>query len=358
MKKVLIISTEYYDYYKSVEESFKSLGWNTNVEVYYYQVMNLREKITYNLFRIIHGDEAFKILFNRRVLKTYSEFKPDLVFVFQAVPISAESMKFLSQSKSILWIMESIYEKRHIYDIRKYFDSLFLYIESDLPKLYQEDKTKAYFLPCAVNEKVYYPQSKSEEIDILFIGNLNIDRLQSQRAMLLLEIVKRFQKLNIKIYGTLSPALEEKFSQEFPRYKEYFQNKTVTPQMANSLYNKSKICINIHSSGRTDGTNQRFFELLGSKSFQIVNENDFINTHFTDREVVTYKNEQDLFNKISYFIENNNDRIEISENGYEKVISGHTFKHRISTIIDAIERKTIPSPEKTYPEKNKSKKVN
>ncbi len=339
MKKVLIISTEYYDYFEAVENSFKSLGWDTKVVVYYYQVMNLLEKIIYNIYKILHKEKTLQFLFNKRVLKNYSKYKPDLIFVFQSVPLSPNSMQLLSQDKTLLWIMESIYEKRHIYEIRQYFDALFLYMKSDVERLSQESDTKAYFLPCAVNEKVYYPLPKSEEIDILFIGNLNIDKIQSERAMLLLEIVKRFQNLNIKIYGTLSPNLEKKFSKEFPNYKEYFQNKTVTPNEANLLYSKTKICINIHSAGRTEGTNQRFFELLGSKSFQIVNENDFICTHFTDKEVVVYKNEQDLFNKISYFIVNKKERKEIAQRGYEKVLKGHTFVHRISKVLEVLESK-------------------
>lgn len=337
MKRVLIISTEYYDYFQAVEDAFQDLGWETKVEVYYYQVMSLRERLVYNFSKLFYRDEAFRILFNKRALKSYARFEPDLVFVFQAVPLYAASMKTLSQSRAVLWILESIFEKEHIYAIREYFDSLFLYIKSDLPRLFNEDNTEAYFLPCAVNEKVYFPMPKSEEVDISFVGNLDIDRIQSERAMLLLEVVKRFQDLNIKIYGVLSPDLEKRFAEEFPSYRDYFQNRTISPQEVSALYSKSKICINIHSSGRAEGTNQRFFEVLGTKSFQIVNENDFINENFTEREVVTYRDREDLLNKISYYLENKQERMEIAENGYKKVIEEHTFRSRVSKVVEVIQ---------------------
>ena len=342
MKRVLIISTEYYDYFRAVEDSFQNLGWETRVEVFYYQVMSLWERAVYNIYKLFFGHEAFPILFNKRVLKSYAKFEPDLVFVFQAVPLTAASMKTLSQSKTVLWILESIFEKEHIYAIRKYFDSIFLYIKSDMPRLLKTDNTEAHFLPCAVDEKVYFPLPKSEEVDISFVGNLNIDRLQSERAMLLLEVVKRFRDLNIKIYGVLSPDLERRFAEEFPDYRKYFQNTTISPQEVNALYSKSKICINIHGSGRAEGTNQRFFEVLGTKSFQIVNENDFICENFSNREVVTYKDREDLLDKISYYLENKHERLEIAENGYKKVIREHTFRRRVSKVLEVIQGTTNP----------------
>lgn len=65
----------------------------------------------------------------------------------------------------------------------------------------------------------------------------------------------------------------------------------------------------------------------------IVDNNKFIDEYFSDK-VVSYKNYDDLKNKIKNYIDNKNLRASIAEKGYQEVIKNHTFTQRIKYILN------------------------
>ena len=64
----------------------------------------------------------------------------------------------------------------------------------------------------------------------------------------------------------------------------------------------------------------------------IVDNNKFINEHFSDK-LVTYENYKDLKNKIKKYIDNEDLRYVIAEKGYQEVIKNHTSTQRIKYIL-------------------------
>ena len=104
--------------------------------------------------------------------------------------------------------------------------------------------------------------------------------------------------------------------------------------------NNSKISINIHteSMGNT-AANLRLFEITGIKSCMITE--DFMNLSdlfSKDKEVVTYKNYDDLVEKIKYLKNNPNIAEEISENGHKKLLNTHTDKIRINEYFEMLKK--------------------
>ena len=83
------------------------------------------------------------------------------------------------------------------------------------------------------------------------------------------------------------------------------------------------------------GGNMRLFEVPVTKTLQIADKcpRDW----FKDGdEIVLYKNNQDLLQKINYFIDNDEERERIAKNGYEKLVRKHQYKHRAKKILDSI----------------------
>lgn len=65
----------------------------------------------------------------------------------------------------------------------------------------------------------------------------------------------------------------------------------------NNLYSRAKICINLHHEQSKDGCNQRFYEILASESFQIVDYNEYIIKNYGDK-VDNFKTYEELKNEI------------------------------------------------------------
>lgn len=104
------------------------------------------------------------------------------------------------------------------------------------------------------------------------------------------------------------------------------------------VFNGSKININISRLQQRMGTNQRVYDVPACKAFVITDYKAEIEELFEiDKEIIIYKNFSDLKNKILKY-QDPNLRIPIIENGFQKVISKHTYANRMQTVIDTFEK--------------------
>ena len=115
-------------------------------------------------------------------------------------------------------------------------------------------------------------------------------------------------------------------------YRKYFKNRFLSPKEVSNLYSRSKICINIHNKQSKEGCNPRFFEIIGTKSFELVDNIEYIQKNFNDYTVI-YKDTDDLISKIRFYLKHEQDRECIIDKGYEYISQNHTFINRIEEII-------------------------
>jgi len=333
-KKVLIIGTKYWGYAKSIEKTFQKLGYITDIistQNIYSDSLLKRAK---NRYKLLFNPEYYENLFkvNQFILKKYKIFKPEIVMVIKGDMLTEDTIKKMKNSKIILWLMDSIFQVKRAYKNIKLYDYKFMFEKTDVEKLKKEG-IDSFFLPLALDYSVYFPiENQEKDIDLLFVGNLD-----SKRQVILENLIEDFPKLNMQIYGGYVGLIPSKrhFKYYFKGYKRYFKNKNIAPSEVNKLYSRAKIAINIHKEQSKYGCNQRFFEILGTKTFQLVDANKFIDDHFSDK-VVSYVSYKDLKNKIKKYIDNENLRASISEKGYQEVIKNHTFTQRVKYALNKI----------------------
>ena len=98
----------------------------------------------------------------------------------------------------------------------------------------------------------------------------------------------------------------------------------------------SKICFNQSISY---DINAKYFEILGSASFMLTNYNrnfhEFLG--FDENiEKMFYTSEEDLGNKIKYYLANEDERNYIANKAHELIMNHHTFENRAQSIINFI----------------------
>lgn len=100
---------------------------------------------------------------------------------------------------------------------------------------------------------------------------------------------------------------------------------------AAAIYCQSKIVFNISIE---DDINMRCFETLATRSFLLTNWVPTLSELFEDGvHLVTYKTLDEAVEKAKYYIANDEEREKIAEAGYREVISKHTFRHRVETVL-------------------------
>lgn len=340
MKKILIVGPDYFGYNESVAKGFRDLGWDAMTMGYYEAFPNnIKNFMAYRLLPKLKVQTFFEDYYsklNSSVISKVEQENPQYILFIKGTYIREETLRAVrKKAKVILWMMDSIYRYKDALNNIDLYDYKFMFEESDVSKL-GETGIHSVFLPMAADEYNYYPiLDCNKEIDLLFVGKLYENRLKMFERL-----IKRFPNLNIKIYGNYT-ALKKPISYlkyYFTDIKRYFTNSFVSPEELNQLYSQSKIALNIHHTQSQTGCNPRVFEILASKTFQLVDLNTYIKENFQDNHLLEgYSSEEELFDKIDYYIKHENERQIIANNGYQNVINNHTFKHRAMTILQHVE---------------------
>lgn len=106
-----------------------------------------------------------------------------------------------------------------------------------------------------------------------------------------------------------------------------------------TIFNQTKVNLNLSnaSTGRINQIKARDFEIPGCGGFMITGFNDALNEYYEiSKEVVCYAQPDELVELVKYYLENDEEREQIREAGYQRVIRCHTYAHRFEEIFSAL----------------------
>lgn len=103
------------------------------------------------------------------------------------------------------------------------------------------------------------------------------------------------------------------------------------------VFHQSKINLNITSKGIQSGIPLRIFDVLGCGGFLITNyQSDMEGLFEIGKDFVVYENQQDLLEKVSFYLKHPEERMEIATHGYEKVKNYFTWNHMVQRIFEIV----------------------
>lgn len=281
--------------------------------------------------------------YNKKLLQTVNATKPDVLLALKGDALLPDTIKKLRENSNIplvLWCYDSAVRFRNILNGGKYYHLFYTCEPSDIPEL-QKYGIRAKFLPMAYDPHTYFRlEDKTVVRDVCFVGTL-IN--YPQRRRVLGEIISRYNELNIEVWG---PTWSIYYPFSLYEYlitqrdlRMHLHNHGIYPREVNKIYNTSKICLNTHHPQLKEGLNPRVFEIMGAGGFQLVDYKKKLEELFNvEKEMVYYKNEDDLLEKVGYYIENEDERKKIAERGMDAVKKKHTYKHRAQVILDDIKK--------------------
>jgi spore maturation protein CgeB len=81
----------------------------------------------------------------------------------------------------------------------------------------------------------------------------------------------------------------------------------------------------------------RNFEIPGCGGFLLTGYADNLEDYYEiDKEIVVYKDTNDLIDKIKYYLDHNEEREIIAQAGYERTLRDHTYEKRFNEIFKTI----------------------
>jgi len=332
--KILIVGPSFFGYTASIANSFLKKGFITKVVEYKY-VYTFKEKII-SMWKSVFGVKKkvipSKKTLNRisnEIIDIYIEFNPKYVLCINCEIFDDDLFRTFNKSINFLWALDLIERYPQIENSFKYFDEIFFYDKHDA-EIYKKIGFNTSFLPDFYDDsKFFYMPDSKKKIDILVIG-----AMYKNRYLVLKQLIKDFPDLNIKIYGCYIRKMEilKRIKWLISGDYKHFTNKNVDLENANILTNMSKISINIQYEKAKYSANMRFFEIASTKTFQIVNENDYFLNELNN--VNCYSNYDELKKLIEEFLFNENKFKDNIESLYTNVKQNHKVENRVQVLMD------------------------
>lgn len=281
-----------------------------------------------------------KTLLNQKLIERAVAFSPDLLLMINSFGnlVAAESLAQIKRKKNIpiaAWVCDDPFP---YYDNTKclfHYDHIFVCEPSSIPQIKLLTNRPIKSLPDAVDPEMFRPVELSPEekakydCDICFVGTVAFNTNGSGlfRAKLL-EYLSDYQ---IKIWGNFS---WQNLLREIPSLQGSFQGGFLPAVDVNKAYQAAKIVINLHHPFLKVGTGTRTFEAAAASAFQLADKKSELERYFElGKEMICFESVAELKALAKHYLENPQERTAIAERAQTKVLQGHTYVHRVKTIL-------------------------
>ncbi len=287
--------------------------------------------------------EALVRLTGEVIAAHLEETEPDVAFALAQAPLDPPVLERIRKNgaATALWFCEDFRVMRYWSDLVLHYDTVFHIQPEDFEEPLRE--AGAYGVPLAMGFDPSVPRPIELTADetaryatnLSFVGAGYHNRIKSLPALM---------DLGLRVYGTEWPAQSPLFG-AMPE-----PNVRQSAEDSNRIFNASRISLNLHSSPWCDGVNPagdylnpRTFELAGAGAFQLVDQRRELPRHFEPGvEVETFADMRECRKKVAYYLDHDDERREIAENGYRRAVREHTYRHRMEEAVERL--RSGPSP--------------
>jgi spore maturation protein CgeB len=283
------------------------------------------------------NDDLLYDIISQHLLTKMVDDSPDLIVIITLTPITTYFVTLLRKLgiKVAHWFVED-YRRIKWQDFLPAYDHVLTYQKQFLREDLAKDGVRASsYLPvgCEYPEPSTVFQLDEKAHDIVYMGFPYENRIR-----ILDRLLRR--GVNLKIWGFGWNQYKE-----IPFFAKALQEQGRWLSLADtrSIYKQSRIVLNIHSAAAhknaeiyldDEMVNSNLFEICASGAFQIVDRRPGVLEYFEeDKEVVCYSTQEELVEKIEYYLAHPEECKKIARAGYLRTMNSHRFSHRAQTVL-------------------------
>ncbi|WP_339891698.1 CgeB family protein [Neptuniibacter pectenicola] len=190
------------------------------------------------------------------------------------------------------------------------------------------------YFPFGCNEEIFRKQDCEKAYDVSFVGAWH-----PYREWIINKLVKRGFSVHVFGHGWGEGEVsQDEMVRIFNKSKINLNLSNSASWDARYLFSSYSAFKNrIRSKKNIEQMKARFFEVCGCGSFQLSYFVEGLSACYKiDEELAVYANSDDLYEKVSFYLEFEDIREKIASNGYQRTIRDHTFKNRFNNILNSV----------------------
>lgn len=108
------------------------------------------------------------------------------------------------------------------------------------------------------------------------------------------------------------------------------------------IYRKTAVNLNVTSLQMPTAVNQRVFDVPAAGGFLLTDAQSDLFNLFRENEVATYTTTEEALDKARYYLRHPHRREALIERGQRRVLSDHTYTHRVASLVESMTRRFGP----------------
>lgn len=259
-----------------------------------------------------------------RLSEEVAAYEPDVVLCIHGKRAEIVQLRESKVLKAGWWVEQSN-NWSELEAATRDFDLYFAFAPAVVDAIQSHGREACYF-PHGANVRQHFPIAGSaKEIDLVFLGAWSPWRDQV--------IASAFEVTqDIALYGH---SWLKKSRLPRSMLGRIHKGDLILGAPLNALHNKARVVLNADRTVRL-GLNMRYFEVLASRSCLLTDNALDLHTYFTENEhLCVYQDLEDMQRKLRWLLDNEDERLRISANGYREVTQHHTCDHRVQALLAA-----------------------
>lgn len=323
--KILYVAPKY-DY------GDRARGFSFEHYNFYSTLMHMGHNITYFDF-ITEYQQRGKEAMNLRLRDIVRTEKPDLLFcVLFTNELDIDVMRNISQRTETVTYNWFCDDHWRFDNFSRYWAPAFDWVSttavSALPKYQCIGYPNVIKTQWACNHYLYKPTCAQLDYEVTFVGQPHGTRRATIDKL-------RKQGIDVRTWG------------------HGWENGRLTQEEMIDVFGKSRINLNLSNASTTGTGWQRWlrlkrpqlaqqikgrnFEVPGCDGFMLTGNAENLEEYYTPgREVTIFNNDEDLIEKIRFYLNHENDRQRIARTGYNRTLADHTYEKRFGDIFGAM----------------------
>jgi spore maturation protein CgeB len=266
----------------------------------------------------------------RKLVRAAEEFAPEMILLTYGTlpPSVVRQLRGACSARIALWYPDHLANLGRQYLMASDLDAWFFKDPYVVCVFRDKLALNAFYLPEACNSlwhrrvELSAADHRKYDCDLGTVSNMYYYRAR---------LLENLLNYDLKIWGKSYPSWLSS------PLRAIYQDEYVAEEEKAKAFNAAKIVLNTMHYGEIEGVNCRLFEAAGCGAFQIADWKPALSDLFEpEEEIVTFRTQQELKEKVDYYLAHPEERREIADRAYARAHREHTYERRLERMFEIL----------------------